>query len=314
MIGIVGSGFGLYGYLPAVALASGEQILLMEHYRNKFNSRPELQIFENRIEWAKDLQEITARAHTMILSVTPAQQSTIVRENIIGSRVANLILEKPVDVSPKSAAALLEKILLSGINFRVGYNLVYTGWARKLISLLGVDSHVENIEIDWSFMAHHYRTGTDTWKRNVTEGGGILRFYGIHFIALAALLGYNRILGSDITGFSDTDLYACHIVLQNGKGSRLSLHLDSHAAQNIFALSVFSGSTPDPVYTITQKDPFTDSLPGAAGILDHRIDSLQAIFASLFNASLNTECREMYLQTNDLWKAVEKTASVTIKK
>ena len=55
------------------------------------------------------------------------------------------------------------------------------------------------LNLNWEFMAHHYINNLDTWKNKHSHGGGALRFYGIHVIALLAYVGYNNIIKSKLS-------------------------------------------------------------------------------------------------------------------
>ena len=48
MFAIRGSGFGLYGYLPAL-VGCGRRVVLPERYRARFAERPELAPFANEV-------------------------------------------------------------------------------------------------------------------------------------------------------------------------------------------------------------------------------------------------------------------------
>ena len=54
---ILGSGFGLYGYLPA-AYKISNKIFLQKKYKNFFYSRSELKNFNNKIIWYDNLKAI----------------------------------------------------------------------------------------------------------------------------------------------------------------------------------------------------------------------------------------------------------------
>jgi predicted dehydrogenase len=314
MVGIIGSGFGLYGYLPAVALMATEKILISQRYKEKFYKRPELFIFENKIQWVKDLNEIIQQANCVILSVNPEIQSSIIHEHILGSRIKNLILEKPVAVSPQESIELLNKLQISEINFRIGYNLRYTEWVEEIIKLQKITPQKTIIRVDWSFLAYHYRNNVSTWKRNHLEGGGVLRFYGIHFIALASFLKYDFVIRSSVNTFSENDHHKCDIELRNTNGDQLIIHINSFADVNRFQvlLNSYDNSTNCPLLNISQKDPFTNQEIGDLGILDHRIGTLQNIYNSLFDASLNIESNEIYNRTNELWLQIEKVTTYQI--
>ena len=45
-------------------------------------------------------------------------------------------------------------------------------------------------------MARHFIHERKTWKRFHSEGGGAIRFYGIHLIAILSDIGYLKVLES----------------------------------------------------------------------------------------------------------------------
>ena len=51
MLGILGSGFGLYGYLPAAIESGHKNILLSMRYKDNFFSRRSLQDCAKYIHW-----------------------------------------------------------------------------------------------------------------------------------------------------------------------------------------------------------------------------------------------------------------------
>ena len=51
---ILGSGFGLYGYLPAVLSKKNNTVYLEKKYKKIINSRKELTIYKNKIVWIQN--------------------------------------------------------------------------------------------------------------------------------------------------------------------------------------------------------------------------------------------------------------------
>ena len=72
---IIGSGFGLYGYLPALTEEFGASVVLPEQYRDKAASRPELVRFLGGVRWESDLDRALAVASTVVIAATPAAQA-----------------------------------------------------------------------------------------------------------------------------------------------------------------------------------------------------------------------------------------------
>ena len=62
---------------------------------------------------------------------------------------------------------------------------------------------INRINIFWSFKKENKNK---TWKLNKREGGGILNFYGIHFIHLFSTLGFNNVLTSKTVSKKGNDV------------------------------------------------------------------------------------------------------------
>jgi predicted dehydrogenase len=188
--GILGSGFGLYGYLPAVAKRTGGKIHTLERYRETIRKRKDIKDYENRIMFEKDANAIFARCNAVIVALRPADQELLLAEILNLKWRGRLVLEKPLARTPELALALLERLAGSGIVYRIGFTLGTTAWFAQLTEYLAAHKR-ETISLDfqWRFLAHHYRCDVDTWKRYGAQGGGATRFYAIHLMALFAKLG-----------------------------------------------------------------------------------------------------------------------------
>ena len=80
--------------------------------------------------------------------------------------------------NPKKSLEVLYKLKKNKFNFNIGYLFFYTDFYKKFIKTCK-----HNINFNWEFMSY------DLKKQNKLEiqfiqGGGPLRFYGIHFIAI----------------------------------------------------------------------------------------------------------------------------------
>lgn len=185
--GILGQGFGLYGYLPAIVDLTPLSIVTLARYQDTLRSRPELAAFESLITFVENRAEVLARCDTLVVAMRPQDQETLIEEILACGWRGTIILEKPVTRTPAHAAALIERLIAADLMFSVGFSLMETSWARELLRLCAV-TLPGSLEFNWRFMAQHYKHDTPTWKRRVEDGGGCLRFYGIHLIAILARL------------------------------------------------------------------------------------------------------------------------------
>ena len=274
--GIIGSGFGLYGYLPAIAGDKNNSIVLLEKYRQKFNSRKELTEFNEVISWAGDEASLYESVDNLVVCVSPEGQFEVVKQVIGYPNIAHLALEKPLAVDPEKSGRLLNDLIESGKYYRIGYNFQYTGWGKELLSALSNDVPC-HINIDWHFMAHHYAKNLENWKRYSDSGGGVIRFYGIHLIALLGHVKECRIVSSSSTGYSGNDVYEWSAQLQVNSIHTLAVNVNSAAAETKFIVSTGGEGVNN---EIKLNDPFDEYISAAAN-QDRRVGVIKPVLNSL---------------------------------
>ena len=93
MFTIIGSGFGMYGYLPALLKVYGEGVILPLSYKDKLMARSDLIQFLPWISWAKTLEEALKEATGVVLATTPTRQLTIAFELLNHPNIKKLVLE-----------------------------------------------------------------------------------------------------------------------------------------------------------------------------------------------------------------------------
>jgi predicted dehydrogenase len=181
MIGIIGGGFGLYGWLPALCqYYPNETIILESKHKEKFDSRHELQRYKDRIKWLY-YTEIIIQSELLVLAIPPYEVYSYLDLLLYHNSVKKLIVEKPVCETPWKSREFIRAIENKGIQICSSYLFLYTDWFKEL----------ENGNIDRIHWWIKNKNPEDSWKWNHKLGGGPLRFYGIHLIALMAYLGYN---------------------------------------------------------------------------------------------------------------------------
>ncbi len=295
---IVGSGFGLYGYLPAIVNVLQYKVVLVERYRKVIETRPELRYCLNNIDWRSTDFEAMNSADGIIISVPPLAQKEIVEKALSFGRIKKIIIEKPLCPSPNDSIDLIDFISSKSISYRVGYTFLYTDWYLKL--KLALQKPINKIKIYWSFKAHHFLHNTENWKRYHSKGGGALRFYGIHIIATLASFGYVGVRRQRfVTKQSDqpeeweaqfygTNLPLCdvHVFTNTDKKNfQIQVSKDNKSIENI----------------INSTSPFT--FDQAYESQDDRIPILEGLIKSLcYEDEIYTK---IYLSTNNLWSAIE---------
>lgn len=304
MITIVGAGFGLYGYLPAVINVSQSKVILSEQYRQCIETRPELDRYLGSIDWQPSIEAALKRASGVIIAVPPHAQKYLVEQALSKPALRTLIIEKPVTPSPDDAIALTETIYKCKKQVRVGYTFLYTNWCKELKKKLQLP--IEVVYITWRFKANHFSRNKETWKRYHSAGGGALRFYGIHVIATLASAGY-----------SEAKLSILQVVLPDqpeswsakftGVGLPLcEVSLSTNADQNIFRIDTFQkGESIKTIHFGTS--PFEAPEPSSQG-QDVRVPVLERLIRSFEQD--DQIFMELYRSVNDLWKSAESRLQV----
>lgn len=310
MIGIIGSGFGLYGYLPA-ALHQEDNVLLVEKARQTFSQRHELRHFADRIIWVDDVEELLRQADTLIISTPPAVQEAYVRR-VVGcfKNIKNFILEKPLATDPERSASLLKLLQKHKTNFRINYSFLYTDWFAKLEGMIVSDeNNRERFEIDvfWNFKAHHYARDISSWKRSTDAGGGAVNFFGIHLIAVAARLKFNRILSVKTRGVqNDVSGFESVLTRENGDVFRVRVNTDSETS--LFKVTLRKPAFADQSVTIyTSESPFEPPLQ--INELDLRVPVLTRVINDMQSEKTGDDLRTFYEDVNDLWHALNQQAT-----
>ena len=294
MYTIIGSGFGLYGYLPAIIKGLQGEVVLPERYLPKIRVRPELKDLEERILWVKNKELALQKATKLIVAVPPSIQSEVVRNSIESSKIKTVYLEKPVAPTPKDAIKFFEFFELNEINYVIGYSFLYLGLQSKFNILINSSS---NISWNWNFMAHHFYMDLQNWKRSHKSGGGVLRFYGIHVIAFLSLFGYDNVVESTLTADKFDEPYVWEVKFIGEDLPPCHLRIDCKSEKNIFDISSIELGT-----VISAGDPF-DLLVEQSSQLDRRIPMLASI---LKEERSNISARKRkYKNINILWEKAE---------
>ena len=194
---IFGGGFGIYGYLPAILLYPRNKVYLNIKYKKTITERIELNKLLESILWYKEIDIIIQKVNSVVVATNPEKQKQIILDLLNHQNINNLVLEKPLAVNPRNSIKVLSKLINSNKEFVFGYSFLYTNWSLKVKKQIHKINH-KIIYFDWFFMAHHFKNNLKTWKNNHLKGGGVIRFYGIHLIALLAEFGYSEVNYSKI--------------------------------------------------------------------------------------------------------------------
>lgn len=305
MFAILGSGFGLYGYLPALVEGCSQRIVLPERYRTRFYKRPELERYANDVQWEVDEEAALNCVMGVVLALRPINQSEWIPRCLTRSKINSLLLEKPLAHTPEVAAEIFDDLICSGKTFRIGYTFRYTAWGQQMLSALTTAGRSASLSIQWSFLAHHFRYDLHNWKRFNATGGGAIRFYGVHVIALLAEIGYREVTLSRAFG-SSLDEVEKWIAVFVGPGlPECEVVVDTRSTVSQFRVVHTSNPGAGPVATFADlRDPFdSESEVSQSDGIDQRVPLLSRLCRSLWEDV--TSEYEWYDATNKLWRIIE---------
>jgi predicted dehydrogenase len=296
---IVGGGFGLYGYLPAILnVTSDRVVLLAEKYRKVIESRPELSCCLGSIEWCPSITEALSAASGAVIAVPPLAQKELVGNILSIRKIKKLIIEKPICPEPNDSISLTSALMAQSKHYRVGYTFLYTDWYRELQADLWQPA--AQLYINWSFKADHFTRDKDTWKRYHSLGGGVMRFYGIQVLAVLASLGYSQVACSQlfarfpdqpeawVARFSGTDVPPCVVCI------------DTNSNQNDFRIEVSENSA-KVRFIHANTSPFMNNKN--ADNQDSRVEILERLIYSMDYD--DEHYVTLYNATNALWANAE---------
>jgi hypothetical protein len=270
-VGILGSGFGLYGYMPAF-VGLGMEVFTLNRYKQKLESRPELSGLLGEVKFLSTEEEITHSTEVIAIARNPSSQEKFIEE--IASGFTHLFLEKPMTASVKEHERCLEKLISLKQNFSIAYLFKYCDWWGKAKDSLNFRDN-SSVVIHWGVPE-----SVNNWKSLNSEGGGIGSYYATHLIPLIHDLGFEF----EIQDFlHDSDL---NIVARNLVGSTLKIKIFRAACQN-FMIYEELGFSKNLIYEA--ETPFGDT--GRKGVPDARIPVLMNYISDkLERSSFLAEC------------------------
>lgn len=180
-VAIIGSNFGINGYLPAIKKNKNYKILLICCRSDE--SLLKLKKKFTKIKISKNWKDaFNKNIDLIICSTIPKIQEKIINYNFKIKK--NIIFEKPISSDYKKSFSILKKLvkfkIKSEINLTfLNHNLFIA--IKKIIdnNKLGI---VKKIFIDWSLKNNSLLKKKYSWKIDAKQGGGIKNIYLIHIL------------------------------------------------------------------------------------------------------------------------------------
>ena len=183
---IIGSGFGIYGYLPAI-YKNSKKIFLNIKYKKKIEKRVELIRYLKKVIWYFDIKDIKNKINYVVIAQNPKKQFLIIKKLLCFFKPKHIFLEKPISNTPNESLKFVKFLKKKKIRFSVGFLFTYLKWYKYIKENL---SSNQKFEINWRIK---FNKKNNLWKSNHKEGGGLVRFYSIHFFRLFHNLNLTKI-------------------------------------------------------------------------------------------------------------------------
>lgn len=187
--GLLGSGFGVYGYLPALAKL-GDKVLLPSRYRQKMARRRDVSCLMPSLEFYEKDQDILEQCSHLVFAKRPIDQQNLIANNVDLLKSKILFLEKPLASSNDSSIQCFNTLARHNVNYRLGFLSRYTSWFADLSRVFTEHyTHPLELSISWHFCASHFSSQQMPWKGLDTAGGGAFFFYCSHLIHALSMIG-----------------------------------------------------------------------------------------------------------------------------
>jgi len=305
MWGVLGSGFGLYGYLPALAAHASSPVLLPARYRSVMAARTDLVGYLAAAQFCDNDSEVLSRAGSVVIARRPEDASGCL-DRILGNRdLKTVILEKPIGRTPDEGADIVDRLLSAGKTVDVAFLFRFAPWARVWRRALTGRGLGQPATLRWRFQAHHYRHDLMNWKRMHASGGGALRFYGIHVIALLAEWGFEQVEFSSVRLDPRGGVARWRALFVSPEMSAVLVDVDSSsepAGFEVTGAQEFHFSADDPFEQI----PENSGLPGC----DRRAGYVLAMLRES-RARASDACLRLHA-INRLWRVVETVTALEV--
>ena len=297
MYTIIGKGFGLYGYLPAIIM-NNSNLVLSNEYKFNIQKRKDINQYINKIKWTQNIEEAIDLSNNIILAIPPKEQFKFLHENQTNIVNKTIFMEKPIAASPKEALILIKFLEEKKIKFYVNYSFIYLGWFKNLYNKINSLKSDTIVKISWEFKAHFLTTNFMNWKSDFELGGGILRFYGIHLIAVLTALNYENCKIIKLKNNAETIVYK--IISLNKPIITISINIDSHIDK--FAINIFDDNTKKKEILVDIKDPFQRQKNRKSIHLDRRVEAIRDYLIEKDNSIQNLIFNKKVVK---LWSEIE---------
>ena len=198
-VALIGSNFGINGYLPV--LKKIKKIKLLIICSKNIKAKNSFLQLDNKIKLENNWKKVfTKEIDLIILAVPPLIQEKILKYNLKHKK--KIIFEKPItnnlSKSRKIAKILKEKKIKSEINLTY-LNHPLFNFVKKFIQSKKLGKVIK-YKIKWNFISYDFNKRIKSWKTDEKQGGGIKNIFLTHVFSYCEyFFGSNKLKNFQIS-------------------------------------------------------------------------------------------------------------------
>lgn len=179
-VGIIGSGFGLYGLLPAFNSTIGCKVISIcgQKTERLVNYCQSIGLKKIYTSWQEMLDN--EKLDAIAVAVVPNAQYQIAK--VVINKGLHIFAEKPLTANLRQARELLKLATKKKIINAIDFEFPEIEEWKKIKELLDkkVYGKLKKVDLKWDFLSYDIKNKKSSWKTDVSQGGGALSFYFSH--------------------------------------------------------------------------------------------------------------------------------------
>lgn len=234
-IALVGSNFGIKGYLPAIKKIKNVKLKIICSRNIKKLKNYDLKNIIHVTDWKKIFKD---NIRIVILAVPPKLQEKIITYNLKYKK--RIIFEKPISSSNFRSKKLVERIKKKKIKAEVNLTYLNHDLFKKLKYIIDkqILGPTIDFKINWNFISHDLNKKIKSWKTNEKLGGGIKNIFLTH------VFSYCQFFFGDLTlrdystkivkfkGLNFKNKIFCNVVNQNHLNGKILINTKKNGLQS----------------------------------------------------------------------------------
>jgi len=234
-IALVGSNFGIKGYLPAIKKIKNVKLKIICSRNIKKLKNYDLKNIIHVTDWKKIFKD---NIRIVILAVPPKLQEKIITYNLKYKK--RIIFEKPISSSYFRSKKLVERIKKKKIKAEVNLTYLNHDLFKKLKYIIDkqILGPTIDFKINWNFISHDLNKKIKSWKTNEKLGGGIKNIFLTH------VFSYCQFFFGDLTlrdystkivkfkGLNFKNKIFCNVVNQNHLNGKILINTKKDGLQS----------------------------------------------------------------------------------